>query len=66
MSRRRASCTVAMMARALKAGKLAGVPVAVKWEAATETLTIFPCAPVLAGANDGGDPIADAIAKASL
>lgn len=59
--RRRSACTVAMMARALKAGKLAGVPVAVKWEAATETLTIFP----YAGEGDAGegDPIADAIAR---
>ncbi len=60
--RRRSSCTVAMMARALKAGKLAGVPVAVTWDAAAERLTVFPCGPV-SPSSESVDPLSDAIAK---
>ena len=62
MSRRRSTCSVAMIARALKAGKQVGVPVAVTWDAAAERLTVFPCAPVAPG-SVADDPIADAVAK---
>lgn len=51
-----------MIARALKAGKQVGVPVAVTWDAAAERLTVFPCAPVAPG-SVADDPIADAVAK---